>query len=190
MIKDYKVTAKIIPGAIYLRYDKGELTTIGFELTAPMNEQVFSAFKQKIQQQDNLKLIAESFEVKELNNARSVQDKIILFASAYKHYRGIPYKAKELEKANVKNVPITRVLLDTFFKSPLANYTLDNYIKRINITRDWAQNGMNNHLISALPDDYDPTFESTLKAERLTEYWAHLRQKGWKKTERGWIQET
>jgi hypothetical protein len=189
MIKDYKITGKLIPGSIYLRYEKGVLTAIAFELTDAMNEQVWNAFKQRLNLQDNLKLLGENFEVKELGNGRSVQDKIVLFCSAFKHHRGIPYKPKEVEKANLKNVPVTRELLEMWFKSPLANYTLDNYIKRINITRDWLHNGMNNHLLSAFPDDYDPSFEATLKGDRLTNYWAHLREKGWKKTDRGWVNE-
>jgi hypothetical protein len=187
MNKDYKITAKTIPGAIYLRYEKGELSAVLFELNAALNDQVYTAFKQRLMQGENLKMLSECFEVKELNNGRSVQDKIVMFCSAFKFHRGIPYKPKEVEKANLKNVPVTRELLETWFKSPLANYTLDNYIKRINITRDWARNGQGNHLIKQLPDDYDPTFEASLSGERLTQYWAHLRTNGYTKTDRGWV---
>jgi hypothetical protein len=189
MTKDYKITSKVIPGAIYLRYEDGALAAVALELTGKLDENVWSHLKQQLQLQENLKRLAEMFQVKPLDTGRSVQDKIIMFCGAYKHYRGVPYYPKELEKANLKNVAVSPQLLDTFFKSPLANYTLDNYIKRINITRDWSRNGMNNHLLTAFPDDYDPTFESTLSGERIAAYWAHLRDKGWRKTDRGWTNE-
>ncbi len=185
MIKDYKVTGKTIPGAIYLRYEKEQLTNVLLELTAPINEQIWVAFKTRLNSSDNLRMLQETFEVKELSNGRSVQDKLVMFCSAYKHYRNVPYKAKEVEKANLKNVPVTRGLLDTFFKSPLANYTLDNYIKRINITRDWNLNGMNNHLANAFPDEWNEEFSRTLDGARLSEYYQHLIALGWQKDERG-----
>jgi hypothetical protein len=185
MINDYKIKSKVIPGAIYLRYEHGALTAVGIELNDQMNDQVWEAFKSRLKRSENLTPMKEGFVVTELNTAKSVQDKIVLFCSYYKHYREVPYKAKELEKANLKNVPVTRELLDTFFKSPLANYTLDNYIKRINITRDWNKNGMNNHLANAMPDEYNAEYERTLDGPKLSEYRKHLIELGWVKDQRG-----
>lgn len=185
MIKDYKITGKLIPGAIYIRYEKGALTNVLLELNSTINPQIFEAFKARLKSDDNVRLLLENFEVKELGNGRSIQDKLVMFCGAYKHYRGVPYKAKETEKANLKNVPVTRELLDVFFKSPLANYTLDNYIKRINITRDWHKNGMNNHLLEAFPDEWNEEFSRTLDGQRLSEYYKHLNDIGWRKNERG-----
>jgi hypothetical protein len=185
MIRDYKITGKLIPGAIYLRYEKEQLVAVGFELNAPLNAQIFEAFKQRLNSTENVLRLSESFDVKELTNGKSVQDKIVMFCSSYKHYRGVPYKAKELEKANIKTVPVTRELLDTFFKSPLANYTLDNYIRRINITRDFLKNGMNNHLANAFPDEWDEEFSRSLDGPRLSAYYKHLVESGWKKDETG-----
>ena len=185
MIKDYKITGKLIPGAIYIRYEHGELTHVLLELTAKMNPQIFEAFKARLKSDDNVRHLLENFDVKELGNGRSVQDKLVMFCGAYKHYRNVPYKAKETEKANLKNVPVTRELLDVFFKSPLANYTLDNYIKRINITRDWHKNGMNNHLLEAFPSEWNEEFSRTLEGQRLSEYYQHLHALGWKKDDRG-----
>lgn len=185
MIKDYKVTGKLIPGAVYIRYEKGLLATVAFEINEPLNVQVFEALKARLKQEENLKLMAEGFEVKELGQGKSIQEKIVMFNSSYKFHRGVPYKPKEVEKANLKNVPVTRELLETFFKSPLANYTLDNYIKRINITRDFLKNGMNNHLASAFPDEWDEEFSRTLDGPRLSAYYKHLVESGWKKDETG-----
>ncbi len=185
MIKDYKITAKLIPGAVYLRYENQMLAGVLFELTQPLNPQVYDVLMHTIQQTENVQRLSQTYQVQELNNGRSVQDKIVMFCSSYKHYRGVPYKPKELEKANLKNTPITRELLDTFFNSPLANYTLDNYIKRINITRDWARNGMNNHLADAFPDEWNEEYSRKLDGDRLSKYYLHLKQLGWAKDDRG-----
>jgi hypothetical protein len=185
MIRDYKVTGKLIPGAVYLRYEHGALTAMMLEFNGQINEQIWQSFKTRMGYSENMKLLSETFDVRELNSAKSLQDKIVLFCSSYKHYRNVPYKPKELEKANLKNVPVTRELLDTFFKSPLANYTLDNYIRRINITRDWNKNGMNNHLADAFPDEWNEDYSRTLDGERLSKYYTHLIALGWKKDDRG-----
>ena len=185
MIKDYKITGKLIPGAIYLRYENGNLTAMLFEFTEPINPQIFESFKGCLNYTDNLQRMHQSFDVRELHAGRSVQDKIVMFCGAYKHYRGVPYKPKELEKANLKTTPVTRELLDTFFKSALANYSLDNYIKRINITRDWAHNGMNNHLANVFPDEWNEEYSRTLDATGISKYYLHLNALGWKRDERG-----
>ena len=186
-VSDYKFTSRNIDGAVYARYQNGDLTAIALEINKPIEFNIWEMLVRKIAIKEKMLFVGKDFiEVRKLDNARSVQDKIVLFCSAYKHHRGIPYKATTLEKANLKNVPVDSKLLETFFKSPLANFNLKNYIDRINITRDWSRNGMNQHLQFAFPDDYDPTFEKELEGERLTKYWQHLREKGWTKDERGW----
>lgn len=187
MVHDYKITSRMMDGAIYLRYEKDDLTTIAFELNKPLRDDVFRSFCERLPYNRSWinRNMAGVFEVKELSSGKSVQDKVILFCSSYKHHRGVPYKPTTLEKANLKNVMVSRELLDTFFKSPLANFTMKNYIDRINITRDWQKNGMNQHLLNAFPNEYDPQFESTLEGTRLSEYWQHLRDNGWSKDGRG-----
>jgi hypothetical protein len=187
MVNDYKITSRSIDGAIYLRYEKDDLTAVALELNAPLREDTWRSFCEKLPLQRTWlhNKLSGHFEIKELTTAKSVQDKVVMFCSAYKHFRGVPYKPTTLEKANLKNVMVNRELLTTFFKSPLANFNMKNYIDRINITRDWQKNGMNQHLFNAFPDEYDAKFEATLEAQRLGDYWAHLRDKGWKKDERG-----
>ena len=187
MTKDYKITSRLMDGAIYLRYEKNELTTIALELTKSIDGEVWTAFTSKLPYQSAwLSNLSGTFEVKELKAGRSVQDKVIMFCSAHKHFRGVPYKPTTLEKANMKGVLVTRELLDTFFKSPLANFSMKNYIDRINITRDWQKNGMNKHLLNAFPNEYNREFELSLDPARLSDYWQHLRDHGWKKDERGY----
>lgn len=186
MIKDYKITGPLVPGAIYVRYEKGQLTNILFELTDTLNPQIYESFKARLKAFDSMTEMHQTFDVRELHQGRSVQDKIVMFCGAFKHYRGVPYKPKELEKANLKTTPVTRQLLDVFFSSPLANYTLDNYIKRINITRDWAVNGMNNHLADAFPDEWNEEYSRSLDGDRLSKYYQHLRSLGWNKVNDVW----
>lgn len=193
MIHDYKITSRMMDGAIYLRYEKECLTAIAMELNKPLEAHVWRSFLDRLPLQKDWinRQLSGVFEVKELSSGRSVQDKVVLFCGAYKHYRGVPYKPTTLEKANLKNVMVSRELLDTFFKSPLSNFSMKNYIDRINITRDWQKNGMNQHLLSAMPDEYSAEYESKLDGPGLSEYRAHLISLGWKKDERGtWKKQT
>lgn len=188
-VADYKMTGRVLPGAIYLRYQDGQLAAIALELTASMDANICNMVRNKIMLNEaQLHLGTDTIEIKRMDNARSVQDKVIKFCSAYKAYRGVPYKPTTLEKANLKNVPVDAKLLEMFFKSPLANFNMKNYIDRINITRDWAKNGMNQHLTFSFPDVYDREFERSLEGDRLAAYWKHLRDMGWVKDETfGWM---
>jgi hypothetical protein len=107
---------------------------------------------------------------------RSVKEKLVLFCAYYKSYRSVSYLAKLLEKANLKDVPVNEELLKVFFESPLQNFTLKNYIDRINITKDQARNGRSG---TAFPNTYEPTYYASLTGEALTAYRAHLRALGW-----------
>lgn len=111
---------------------------------------------------------------------KTVREKIILFNQYYKHYRGVAYKADKLEMANVKHVRVTPELLKAFFEGPLQNFTLENYIKRINQTTDQMINGRHK-----MPQDWDQAFEKTLTGKELTEYWQHLKRLGWSRMQTG-----
>ena|SRR6185295_17584410 len=183
-VADYKIKGRNLPGAMYLRYQNGDLTLIAIELTAQVDLTVWDMVMKRIPfSETQLHLGTDTFEIKRMDNARSVQDKVIKFCSAYKAYRGVPYNPTTLEKANLKNVAVDSKLLETFFQSPLANFSMKNYIDRINITRDWAKNGMNAHLTFSFPDVYDKEFERGLEGDRLAAYWKHLRERGWVKDE-------
>ena len=107
---------------------------------------------------------------------RSVKEKVVAFCAAHKDYRGVVYVPKLLEKANLKDVMVTDELLKVFFESPLQNFTLKNYIDRINITRDQARNGRAG--TGAFPNRWDAAFVATLNPEQLNHYRAHLRSLG------------
>ena len=111
----------------------------------------------------------------------TAKDKIIWFCLAFKHYRKTNYLAKEHEKANIKNVPVSRDLLDVFFKSPINNFTIDNYISRINITKDHSINGLPSE--QRFPNHYDSKFERTLSGQETMKYHQHLKAKDWVKQE-------
>ncbi len=114
---------------------------------------------------------------------RTAREKVIMFCTAYKHYRGVHYVAKDRESANIKHVPVSRELLDIFFQSPLHHFTIDNYISRINITRDWAKNGLpdKNRGGSAHPNYWDEAYYKSLTGEALTSYMQHLVKLGFVK---------
>jgi hypothetical protein len=176
-IKVYKLTSRLVSGAIYLRYENCLLTGLEFILNNPLTDDQYQWFKNNLPQYDTeiARLKAGTMEVKELK-PKSIQEKIILFCQYYMHYRGVSYKAKTLEKANLKDVPVSPELLKVFFESPLSNFTLKNYIDRINITKDFAKNGQKG---KRFPNVYDKDFEKTLSNSELPEYWQHLIKNGW-----------
>lgn len=113
---------------------------------------------------------------RELQSAKTAQDKIVLFGMAFKHYRHVAYDAKEKERANVKHVPVNKKLLDTYFNSPgMSNFTLENYIHRINITKDYAANGFPD---SRFPNDFDKDLYRKMDATTQREYEQHLVSRG------------
>ncbi|MEO1253404.1 MAG: hypothetical protein AAFY41_00780 [Bacteroidota bacterium] len=151
----YRVNSKAWDGFIYLRYVEGKL--IDITLVQEMSPQAYDAilsqlpqYEQDILEQDQLMALTISENIKcavvdkvsyQKINARSAKDKIVLFCGAFKTYRGVPYHPSQHEKANIKNVPVNKELLEAFFTSHVHNFTIDNYISRISIIRDHAKNG-------------------------------------------------
>jgi len=182
----YKVKSKAFNGTVYLRYHEGELTNI--ELPEGMDSQVFDnlfkAFRQKLPVNAFYDLaIGQSNQLFKMEFSplagRTVKEKTILFCAAHKNYRRVNYTAKDREKANLKAVPVTPELLDVFFSSPLQHFTIDNYVSRINITRDWQANGMPTKDSFRYPKDWSADFERTLSPDQLTAYHQHLRKLGY-----------
>ena len=123
-----------------------------------------------------------------LNEAKTQKDKIIAFSMAFKHYRGVSYSAKDVEKSNVKHVPVSKKLLDTFFQTPgLSNYTLENYIHRINITKDYTVNGLPDQRGPQLPDAWDLSFYKSCDEKTRAVYEKHLHELGYEKKYAGSI---
>lgn len=165
-------------GAIYVAFNNGYLTDVKLELNAPLTGIQWDWFRGKMpyMEEGMSRMRVGSMEVK-LLKPRTVQDKIIGFCVYYKKFRGISYQPKTVEKANLKDVPITKEYLEVFFNSPLSNYSIANYIVRINITKDWAKNGMNP---KRYPAYYDAKLDKSLGTSDRELYYKHLRSNGWR----------
>ena len=186
-INVYKLKSNKFSGAIYLTFDGSLLTCIDFHLNSPLTDRQFYWLRERLPKYriEIQKLIEGTGMTCEEVNAHSVQDKIIMFCKYYKHYRGFNYKPQTLEKANVKNVQVTKEYLEAFFQSDLSDFTLNNYIKRFNITRDFVHNGKPD---KRFPNQPDPDFEKKLSGKELSDYWAHLRKKGYVNKNGQWVE--
>lgn len=123
---------------------------------------------------------------KVLEEARTQQDKIILFGMAFKHYRKTAYNGADKEKANIKNVPVNKKLLATFFESPgVYIFTVENYIQRINITKDYAVNGFPDQRAPKFPLGWDREFWRSLDDKSRMSYEQHLHQNGFERRRSG-----
>lgn len=189
MISIYTLQTKLIKGKIYLGYTNGVLTHIEYtgELLEhkswlmlnemlPQKEETIVWGVEQIDGVSNVGL-TQRFIYKHLA-PRTVKDKIILFCQSYKYFRNVSYQAKKTERANIKTVPVSEPLLRIFFESRLANFTIDNYIKRINITKDILTNGRNDKLF---PNEPDMAFYRTLQGKEIQECTAFWRKNGWVK---------
>jgi len=182
MVGVYKLTSSKISGALYLYYDNKSLRSFQSELNKPLTEEQWKYLREKLPLQEDQVTTLEQYNlVVQPIKGKSVQDKVILFCMYYKHYRGTSYAAKTLEKANLKGIPVTEDLLTIFFNSPLQNFTLKNYIDRINITKDHLKNGVPGDKLVTFPAYFDEKFEKTLNQEQTTAYHAHLISLGWAK---------
>ncbi|MEQ9426979.1 MAG: hypothetical protein RJQ09_21330 [Cyclobacteriaceae bacterium] len=164
---------KKFDGRILLAFVNGELVNTEYP-TGLLPEQwdwLHSHWPQK--EEHIFNVASPKLEVTKIE-PRSVKDKTAMFCAAYKHYRGVTYQPKKLEKANLKTVVVTSNLLDIFFQSGLSNFTIDNYIKRINQTKDAAKNGFG----KKHPDYWDEDYERSLQGAELQAYWQHLKSKG------------
>lgn len=177
----YRVNSKAFEGFIYLKYTNGKLSAI--DIPNPMKREVFRALLQYIEQEEteikpNSQIIGTSIICQKMN-ARTAKDKLIMFAMSFRHYRGFNYQASEIERANIKNVPVTKELLDCFFTDPLGKFTITNYIYRINITRDQLVNGKRTAGSYRFPSHYDRDVEAKLSGQELQAYYKHLKANGW-----------
>lgn len=176
----YRIKSKKFKGMLFLKYKDGRLDEAimpeeveGDSITLPLTPSV--------RQMEDKSLWGGQATAQEIP-MRTAREKVIMFCTAFKYYRKVHYVAKDNEKANIKHVPVTRELLDIFFQSPLHHFTIDNYIGRINITRDWLKNGLPDKTRggSAHPSYWDEAYERNLSGPELTAYRAHLRKLGWK----------
>ena len=175
----YKLKSPQVPGLVYLCYRNGLLSSIdGADATLTAKQWSYLLMGVPPQEKE-----IENWQLGEMRASlvvpRSVKEKVVAFCAAYKASRGVHYQAKLLEKANLKDVPVNDELLKVFFESPLQNFTLKNYIDRINITKDQARNGRDG--TSHFPSQWDPVFFKSLHDPQLMmAYQAHLRRLGWR----------
>lgn len=179
----YRMNSPSFSGYVYLKYADRHLDQVQF---VPFtSREVFDAILEEIPQNDpdieeQVMITTQGVKIKISRlKSRTAKEKIVHFCHAYKVHRGTHYQPKEHEKSNIKAVPVNKELLDVFFASPIYNFTIDNYISRINITRDWVTNGMPSG--NKMPDYYDPQYERSLSGDQLQVYHQHLVSKGWEK---------
>lgn len=186
----YKLTIEHGP-VFYAGYAGGLLHLLQMP-EKEMLEVEFSAFLREIPQREIALCDFTAFKgaskywpvlVKEVAEPRTIKDKAILWHMAYSHYRKVSYKATDMELANIKNVPMTKSLLKTFFETPnLTNFTLDNYRQRINITRDYMVNGYPDQ---RFPDDFQMDYYRSLDDAHRMAYERHLRERGFERVTTG-----
>lgn len=165
-------------GYVYVRYAGQAIAEIVF--TEAIDEVSFYDLKKLLTLRPLRLGKAGGFTI-ELVQDRTGAEKLVHFCMAYRHYRGVPYHASEQEKANIKLVPVNEKLLEVFFKSTLNVYTLTNYIRRINVTRDYATNGIPRPITSQHPPVYDAEYERKLSPSDVVDYHSHLQSLGFVK---------
>lgn len=187
-IEIYRLKSAKLKGCMYATYESGYLVQLDMQLNEPLTASqatfLFSAFPYTVEAIKSLRsggLQAEPVKMK------SIQEKLAAFCSYYKRHRQVPYKASPLERANIKDVPVDEVLLTYFFTSKawftVNNYSLTNYIKRINLIRDAARNGLETAV--TFPNHYDQKFADSLEKDELARYQAHLRAQGFEYKQTG-----
>ena len=176
----YRLTSPSLPGGgIYFCYRDGQLS--GFDLadarpTAPQIRWLLDRLPVAEAELDGMEWGAGRFE---LIPTKTAKEKLILFAQTFKSRRGVTYVATQLERSNIRTVPVTADLLRVFFDDPLTDFTIANYIKRINITKDRLKNGSDP--TARMPNHYDPKYEAALTGDAITAYHRHLIGRGWRK---------
>jgi hypothetical protein len=177
-VTTYKLKSPSITGSVYVRYRDGLFSALDGSSAELTPAQWAYLLKTVPVQESQWHAAALGAMKVDLLVPRSVKDKVVAFCAAHLNYRQVAYQPKQLEKANLKDVVVTDELLRVFFESPLQNFSLKNYIDRINITRDQARNGRAG--TGAFPNRWDAAFAATLTGETLNGYRAHLRALGWK----------
>ena len=185
----YKLTSpKIKGGGIYLNYQAGFLKAIDVADAKPSPEQLGYLLnilpvweKQLATGEVNFgSMVVTPLPVK------SVKDKIALFCAVYKEYREVVYTPTQTEASNIRTVPVNGELLTVFFESPLRDYSIRNYIARINPTKDILKNGRD--IQERFPNDYNHDLYHKLPPDRLLAYQKHLIACGYKRNKTGkWV---
>ncbi|GGG33282.1 hypothetical protein [Hymenobacter glacieicola] len=174
----YKLTSKkIAGGAIYVSYRLGKLQALDLADAQPTPEQVSYLLMILPPVENALQVTDWGSMVVVPIPERTVKDKIKLFCAAFKDYRKVTYQPTQTEASNIRTVPVSQELLTVFFETGLLDYSIRNYIARINTTRDILKNGRN--IKERFPAGYDRDFYNSLSGERLVEYKRHLRDNGW-----------
>lgn len=184
----YKLTSPRIPGgAIYLSYRVGKFASIDTADAQATEEQLRYLLA-------NLPVIEVELAKASFGGmiitplpTRTAKDKIAHFCAAFRDYRGVVYKPTQNEASNIRTVLVSKELLATFFETPgLMDFTIRNYIQRINITRDVQKNGRDAK--ERFPNHFDKDFFQKLPVEKHGAYYAHLRAHGLQFIKgRGWV---
>jgi hypothetical protein len=184
----YKLTSpRIKGGGIYLDYKLGRFQAIDVANTTPTDDQLVALLVRIPPTEAQLVDPGRNWGSMKLEECptRSATDKIKWFCAAFRDYRGITYLATQNEKSNIRTVPVTSDLLKVFFETALNDYSIRNYIQRINTTRDILVNGRD--FKSRFPNYYDAKTYASLDGQRLVAYQRHLRELGWHHDQRkGW----
>jgi hypothetical protein len=185
----YKLTSpKIKGGGIYLNYQAGFLKAIDVADAKPSPEQLGYLLnilpvweKQLATGEVNFgSMVVTPLPVK------SVKDKIALFCAVYKEYRQVVYTPTQTEASNIRTVPVNGELLTVFFESPLRDYSIRNYITRINTTKDILKNGRD--IQERFPNEYSYELYHKLPPDRLLAYQKHLFNLGFRQNKAGkWV---
>lgn len=174
----YKLTSKkIAGGAIYVSYRLGKLQTLDLADAQATPEQVHYLLLLLPPVENALQVTDWGSMVVTPIPERTAKDKIKLFCAAFRDYRGVTYQPTQTEASNIRTVQVNPQLLQVFFETPLLDFSIRNYIARINITKDVLKNGRN--VKERFPAGYDHDFYHKLTGEKLTEYKRHLRDNGW-----------
>ncbi|MBD2769722.1 hypothetical protein IC235_17670 [Hymenobacter sp. BT664] len=183
----YKLTSpKIKGGGIYLNYQAGFLKAIDVADAQPTAEQLGYLLNVLPVYEKELAAIKwGTMNVVPLPE-KSVKDKIKQYCAAYKEYRDVTYTPTQTEKSNIRTVPVNSELLTVFFESPLRDYSINNYIKRINVTKDILKNGRD--IQERFPNDYNHELYHKLPPDRLLAYQKHLHALGYRRNKVGkWV---
>lgn len=186
----YKLTSpRIKGGGIYLSYNLGRFQAIDVANATPTDDQLVALFARITPTEAQLVNPSIQWGSMKLEECptRTASDKIKWFCAAWRDYRGQTYLATQNEKSNIRTVPVTSELLKVFFETTLLDYSIRNYIQRINQTRDILVNGRD--LKSRFPNYYDAAFYAKQEGQRLVDYKRHLRELGWEYDQRrGWFE--
>lgn len=186
-IKQYTITAPGVQEAMVATYIDGTLSALeGIHHMARMWEDVAinapipakeSEITQKQAHYQGLMLISPC-------TYDTPGQKISLFCRLYKHHRGSTYTVFPADSRAIELVPVTEELVNTYFtntewwsKQPKS---IRNYCSNINELRQLIKPKEEPVVKRGkkYPDEWDRTYENTLRPTELQGYWQHLRSLG------------